>query len=117
MSVNSKHMATFLLGAAAAFGAYKYSKLSDEEKEKLISTLKDKAHNLKNQAEGSVDKAKDYFSELTTKGGEALKEHFPGMEDFIGKFFKSEQKGGTTPGHTTDSDTTHPAGSSTTTTV
>ncbi len=32
MSVNSKHMATFLLGAAAAFGAYKYSKLSDEGK-------------------------------------------------------------------------------------
>jgi hypothetical protein len=86
-------MATFLLGAAAAFGAYKYSKLSDEEKEKLISTLKEKAHNLKDQAESSVDKAKDYFSELTTKGGEALKEHFPGMEEFLGRFFKKEQTG------------------------
>jgi hypothetical protein len=95
MSVNSKHMATFLLGAAAAFGAYKYSKLSDEEKEKLIATLKEKAHNLKDQAEGTVDKAKDYFSELTTKGGEALKEHFPGMEDFINKFFKKETQSGT----------------------
>lgn len=116
MSVNSKHMATFLLGAAAAFGAYKYSKLSDEEKEKLISTLKDKAHNLKDQAEGSVDKAKDYFSELTTKGGDALKEHFPGMEEFIGKFFKSEQKGTGTTGHTADGGS-HPTGSSTTTTV
>jgi hypothetical protein len=91
MSVNSKHMATFLLGAAAAFGAYKYSKLSDEEKEKLIATLKEKAHNLKDQAETSVDKAKDYFTELTAKGGEALKEHFPGMEEFLGKFFKKEQ--------------------------
>ena len=96
MSVNSKHMATFLLGAAAAFGAYKYSKLSDEEKEKLIATLKEKAHNLKDQAEESVDKAKDYFTELTTKGSEALKEHFPGMEEFIGKFFKNEQKTATT---------------------
>lgn len=101
MSVNSKHMATFLLGAAAAFGAYKYSKLSDEEKEKLIATLKEKAHNLKEQAEGSVDKAKDYFAELTTKGGEALKEHFPGMEEFIGKFFKGEQKAGGTSASTT----------------
>lgn len=87
-------MATFLLGAAAAFGAYKYSKLSDEEKEKLISTLKEKAHNLKEHAEGSVDKAKDYFTELTAKGGEALKEHFPGMEEFLGKFFKKEQQAG-----------------------
>ena len=100
MSVNSKHMATFLLGAAAAFGAYKYSKLSDEEKEKLIATLKEKAHNLKDQAEGSVDKAKDYFAELTTKGGEALKEHFPGMEEFIGKFFNSEKKTADTTGTT-----------------
>ena len=33
MSVNSKHMATFLLGAAAAFGAYKYMNLTEEEKQ------------------------------------------------------------------------------------
>lgn len=83
-------MATFLLGAAAAFGAYKYSKLSDDEKEKLMSTLKEKAHNLKDQAESSVDKAKDYFSELKTKGVEALKEHFPGMDDFLNHMFKSD---------------------------
>ena len=35
MSVNNKHLATFLLGAAAAFGAYKYAKMSEEEKEFL----------------------------------------------------------------------------------
>ena len=104
MNVNSKHMATFLLGAAAAFGAYKYSKLSDEENEKLISTLKDKAHKLKDQAETSVDKAKDYFTELTAKGGDALKEHFPGMEEFLGKFFKKEQ-------HADTANTTEPAAS------
>ncbi len=109
MSVNSKHMATFLLGAAAAFGAYKYSKLSDEEKEKLIGTLKEKAHNLKDQAEGTVDKAKDYFTELTAKGGDALKEHFPGMEEFLGKFFKNDKQGGTK--------TTDPTGSTTNTPV
>ena len=90
MNVNSKHMATFLLGAAAAYGAYKYSKLSDEEKEKLMNSLKEKANNLKTHAEGSVEKAKDYFAELKTKGGDALKEHFPGLEEFFGRFFKHE---------------------------
>ncbi len=94
MSVNSKHMATFLLGAAAAFGAYKYSKLSDEEKEKLISTLKEKAHNLKDQAEVSVDKAKDYFAELKTKGGDVLKEHFPEADEYLSRLFKSDKKTG-----------------------
>ena len=98
-------MATFLLGAAAAFGAYKYSKLSDEEKEKLMTTLKEKAHNLKDQAESTVDKAKDYFSELTTKGGDALKEHFPGMEDFLNRFFKHDAKTAATTA-TTETPTT-----------
>ena len=46
MSVNSKHMATFLLGAAAAFGAYKYMNMSEEEKEKLAAAVKDKANKL-----------------------------------------------------------------------
>jgi hypothetical protein len=57
MSVNSKHLATFLLGAAAAYGAYKYSKLTDEEKEKLANDLKDKAVKLKDQAVAEDDKA------------------------------------------------------------
>ena len=96
MSVNSKHMATFLLGAAAAFGAYKYSKLSDEEKEKLVGGLKEKANNLKDHAGESVDKAKDFFSELKTKGADALKEHFPGAEDFLNHLFKSDEHGETT---------------------
>ncbi len=57
MSVNSKHLATFLLGAAAAFGAYKYMKLTDEEKEKLAADLKEKANKLKTSAVEAEEKA------------------------------------------------------------
>jgi vacuolar-type H+-ATPase subunit H len=89
MSVNNKHIATFLLGAAAAFAAYKYMNMSEEEKEKLASDLKDKANKVKDEAEQFADKAKDYFEELKTKGGEALKD-FMGdtekvMQDLFGK--------------------------------
>jgi len=84
-------MATFLLGAAAAFGAYKYSKLTDEEKAKLSETIKDKAHKLKDQAEGTIDKAKEYFEELKTKGADVLKEHMPGVEEFFNHLFKSNE--------------------------
>ncbi len=84
-------MTTFLLGAAAAYGAYKYSKLNDEEKENLVSGLKEKANSLKDQAGDSVDKAKDFFTELKTKGADALKEHFPGAEDFLNHLFKGEE--------------------------
>ena len=88
MSVKSKHIATFLLGAAAAFSAHKYMSMTPEEKEKLAAKLKDKAHKFKEEAENAADKAKDYFAELKTKGGEALKEHLQDAENLVHNIFK-----------------------------
>jgi predicted nucleic acid-binding Zn-ribbon protein len=106
MGVSNKHMATFLLGAAAAYGAYKYSKLSDEEKEKLSATLKDKAHKLKDQAESTMDKAKEYFEELKSKGADALKEHMPGgVEEFFSHLFKKDSDAAAKPDVTTTTTT------------
>ncbi len=88
MSVNNKHLATFLLGAAAAFGAYKYMNMTDEEKEKMAATLKEKATKLKDQAMNAEGQAMDYFNELKTKGSDALKEHMPKVEEFMNNIFK-----------------------------
>lgn len=87
MSVNNKHLATILLGAAAAYGAYKYSKLSDEEKQKLADSVKDKFHKLKGEAEKAGDTAKEYFSNLKGKASEMFKDHFPGSEKHFDEFF------------------------------
>ncbi|MBB1286256.1 hypothetical protein HRH25_17870 [Flavisolibacter sp. BT320] len=87
MNVNNKQWATFLLGAAAAFGAYKYMNMSDEEKEKLAASLKDKANKLKDQAVSAEDKAMDYFNELKTKGTDTFKEHMPKVEEFFNNLF------------------------------
>jgi hypothetical protein len=103
MSVNNKHLATLLLGAAAAFGAYKYSNMTDEEKKKMADTLKDKFHKLKGEAENSVDTAKNYFDDLKNKAGNLLKEHFPNAEKHLDDFFKIDSKNETTA--TTDSAT------------
>ncbi len=92
MSVNNKHLATLLLGAAAAFGAYKYSNMTDEEKQKIADTLKDKFHKLKDEAESSVDTAKNYFNDLKNKAGNLLKEHFPNAEKHFDDFFKIDSK-------------------------
>jgi septation ring formation regulator EzrA len=92
MSVNSKHLATFLLGAAAAFGAYKYVNMTDEEKEKLANDLKDKANKLKKAALDAEDQATDYFNELKEKGAEAMKEYMPKVEEFFDNLFKSGSK-------------------------
>ena len=89
MNVNSKHLATFLLGAAAAFGAYKYVNLTDEEKEKLANDLKDKANKLKKNAVDAEAQAMDYFKELQSKGADAMKEYMPKVEEFFENLFKS----------------------------
>jgi chromosome segregation ATPase len=95
MSVKSKHLATFLLGAAAAFGAYKYMNMTDEEKEKLAANLKDKANKLKDQAVGAEDKAMEYFNELKSKGADAFKDHMPKVEEFFENLFGRGAKTGT----------------------
>ena len=87
MSVNNKHLATILLGAAAAFGAYKYNKMTDEERQKMADSLKDKFHKLKGEAEGAAGHAKDYFSDLKGKVTDMFKEHCPGAEEHMEEFF------------------------------
>lgn len=85
MSINAKHLATFILGAAAGVAAHKY--LQTEEGEKLLEDLKTKANNLKSEAEGAIDKAPEYFEELKTKGAETLKGNFPDAEAFFKDLF------------------------------
>ena len=96
MNVNNKHWATFLLGAAAAFGAYKYMNMTDEEKEKLAASLKEKANKLKDQAVAAEGRASDYFNELKTKGTDAFKEHVPKVEDFFHSLFGGKAEAKTT---------------------
>lgn len=75
MAVNKKHLATLLLGAAAGLAAYKYINMTPEEKEKLANDLRDRANQLKSEAETGIDKAKEYFEELKTKGAEVMNDN------------------------------------------
>lgn len=81
MSVNAKHLATFILGAAAGAALHKY--LKTEDGEKLLEDLKTKAGDLKAEAEGAIDKAPDYFEQLKNKGAETLKSNFPDADKYL----------------------------------
>jgi hypothetical protein len=94
MSVNSKHVATFLLGAAAALAAHKYMNMTPEEKEKLSADLKEKANKFKGEAEAAMEKGKEYFEELKQKGGDAMKEHFGDLSATLHNLFGGEPKPG-----------------------
>ena len=92
MSVGAKHIATFLLGAAAALAAHKYMTMTDEEKEKLIADLKAKAKAFQDEAETTADKASEYFEELKAKGSKAFKENFGDVESLFNDIFGKKQQ-------------------------
>jgi hypothetical protein len=81
MPVNAKHLATFILGAAAGVALNKY--LQTEDGEKLMTDLKEKGNQLRTEAEGAIDKAPEYFEKLKTEGIAALKEKFPDIEKLL----------------------------------
>lgn len=85
--INPKHLATFLLGAAAGAAIMKYNSLNDEEKEKLMADLKAKADTVKNEAEEGFDKLKEYFEQLKSKGEELMKDHLATTENFMKDMF------------------------------
>lgn len=95
MSVNIKHLATFLLGAAAGAAIMKYKSMTPEEQEELMDKLKKQAGDLRNEAEQTADKIKDYMSELKDKGMETLKDYIGETEKNLHDIFSQEKK--TTP--------------------
>jgi uncharacterized protein YicC (UPF0701 family) len=81
MAVNAKHLATFILGAAAGVALNKY--MQTEEGEKLMTDLKEKGNQFKTEAENAVDHAPDYFEKLKSQLAELLKTNFPNAEQAI----------------------------------
>ena len=95
MSVNAKHIATFLLGAAAGLAAHKYMTMTDEEKEKLMADIKAKADSFKDEAESMADKAREYFEELRSKGSTAFKDNMGDVDSMFNDLFgKKKPEGG-----------------------
>lgn len=91
--VNAKHLATFILGAAAGVALHKY--LQTEEGEKMFEDLKSKANDLKSEAEEAMDKMPEYFEQLKSQGSEALNKYTPEAEKMLKDLLDSLQgKGG-----------------------
>jgi uncharacterized protein YicC (UPF0701 family) len=94
MGVTSKHLATFILGAAAGVALNKY--LQTEEGEKLLEDLKVKGNELKDEAESALEKAPQYFEDLKTGASakmtelvQNLKNQYPEAENMINELFSS----------------------------
>jgi uncharacterized protein YicC (UPF0701 family) len=99
--VNAKHLATFILGAAAGVALHKY--LQTEEGEKTLEDLKTKANDLKTEAEDTLDKMPEYFEQLKNQGSEALKKYTPEAEKMFQELLDSLQGKATTSRPPTES--------------
>lgn len=98
MSVTNKHLATFLLGAAAGVALHRYSK-TDDGKE-LVEKLKTKGDELRNDAEAKINQAPEYFENLKNEASGSLgdilsklKEKFPEAENLISDLFNKKEVG------------------------
>jgi gas vesicle protein len=89
--VTSKHLATFLLGVAAGAAIVKYKSMSEEEKEELMNKIKDKADEVKGEAEATVSTLQTYFEDLKGKGLDALKQYSGEAEKMVNDFINQNK--------------------------
>ncbi|MEO6452718.1 MAG: hypothetical protein ABIN97_01535 [Ginsengibacter sp.] len=64
---NSNTIGAVIIGAAAGLALLKFFSMPDDEKQEFISHLKNRAHDLLDDAEGTLDKVKEHFAEIDTK--------------------------------------------------
>ncbi len=84
--VNSKHIATFLMGAAIGAAAMKYNSMTKEEQEELLNKIKGMATDAQDEATKAFTQMQDYFKEMQSKGMDALKGQIDSGEKLMNDF-------------------------------
>jgi hypothetical protein len=90
--ISPKHLATFLMGAAAGAAIMKYNSMTPEEQDKLTGDLKQKAEDAQAEAKQAIAQLQDYFADLQTKGMDALKTQMGSAEQMIHEFIAKANK-------------------------
>jgi Holliday junction resolvasome RuvABC DNA-binding subunit len=84
--ITPKHLATFLMGAAAGAAIMKYNSMTKEEQDQLVTDLKQKAEAAQDEAKAAMTQLHDYFTDMQGKGMEALKTQMGTAETMIHDF-------------------------------
>ncbi len=64
---NSNSIAAIILGAAVGLTLLRFFNLSKDERDQVLSDIKNKTHDLLDDAEATVEKVKHYVEELKSK--------------------------------------------------
>ena len=88
----SNYVGAIILGAAAGLALLKFYSMSQEEREEFISHLKDRAHDLLDDAENTVDKVNHYFDEIDTKARDEWVDKLFIVKRLLTDLFGSERR-------------------------
>ena len=83
----SNTIGAIILGAAVGVAILKFFTMPDEEREELYCQLNNKAHDLLDDVEGTVDTIKQHFAEIDTKPEEEWVEKLIVFKRLLGNLF------------------------------
>lgn len=94
MSNTVKHLATFLLGAAAGAAVVKYKTMSPKERAELLHKLKHQANGIKTDVEKGSEKMKSHMSNVMSKGMSTLSQYIGETEKNFWEMLNGSRKQG-----------------------
>lgn len=81
-----------ILGAAVGVALLKFYSMPVEEREEFYAHLKNKAHDLLDDAEGTVERIKDHFAEIDAKESNEWVDKLFVIKRLVGDLFGSERR-------------------------
>lgn len=81
-----------ILGAVAGVALVRFFTMPEEEKDEFLTHLKNRAHDLLDDAENTVDKVKQHFAEIDMKPNDAWVDKLFVAKRLITELFGSEKR-------------------------
>lgn len=85
MSIGAKHLAGFILGAAAGYAAARYIHMSEEEKKAFHEKWKRKANAFQQEAEDGFKKAESWARDMGEQAKSFADEAGKAVNEWFGK--------------------------------
>lgn len=88
----SNTIGAVILGAAVGVAVLKFFNMPEKDREDFYSHLKNRAHDLLDDVEGTVDTVKQHFAEIDRKPQEQWVEKFIVVKRLLTHLFGSERR-------------------------
>ena len=88
----SNSIAAIILGAASGLTLLKFFNLSKEERNQVLTDIKNKTHDLLDDAESTVEKVKHYIEEFDSKRTSEWTDKIFVLKNMLKDLYGSEQR-------------------------